>query len=107
MNMSQTQAGWISGSNAAESERMKACLPWPGIDSAKPGSASTQQAFSFGFAADDAPAALDEPAPEEPLPASSPPEAAQEAGHVTEHQQPQVPDQQVSFHKDIMRALST
>ena len=70
------------------------CLLCSGIDSAKPSSASTQQAFSFGFDAANTSAALEEPIAEEPLP--NPPEAPFEAEHGSGHQAPPLPTQQVS-----------
>lgn len=82
--------------------KLQPCLLGSGIDSAKPGSASTQQAFSFGFGPANTAAALKEPAAEEPLPASSAPEATVEAQHASELQQPPVSNQQVSALKDML-----
>ena len=47
-----------------------------GIDSAQPASARTQQAFSFGFAGNDAPAADVQPEEEEPEEAEEAPAAS-------------------------------
>ena len=85
-------------------QKLQPCLLSSGIDSAKPGSASTQQAFSFGFDAANIAAAPEEPKAEEPPPASSAPEATVAVQHASEHQQPPVPSQQVSALTDTLCA---